>query len=53
MRARGRSRAVIQVVLSIDKINNLKEKLMSYNKNLTDKQNEIISENAIREAGNF
>lgn len=26
---------------------------MSYNKNLTDKQNEIISENAIREAGKF
>lgn len=26
---------------------------MSYNKNLTDKQNEIINENAIREAGKF
>ena len=26
---------------------------MSYNKNLTDKQNEIITENAIREAGKF
>ena len=26
---------------------------MSYNKILTDKQNEIITENAIREAGKF
>ena len=53
MRARGKGLDTRLSWLATAKINKTKEKLMSYNKILTDKQNEIISENAIREAGKF